>query len=162
MHPALFAPALLRACLLLLVCLTPILATAAAPMVMLVVSRDESWFHEAYPEHADLDGDGVPDSTYRDIVAYPGYFHPGLCYRYDDVDDRFEPAGGNDGTGNGHYCSGAAADAFSGNFLNWATMTRMDLVRRALYGGRRVLDTAALTVLERAQLPGDGHSFAKT
>ncbi len=137
-------------------------AIAAPPIVMLAMSRDESYFHEAWPAHLDLDGDGVPDPDYLDSFEYTGYFHPQLCYRYDDADDRFEPAGWNDGTANHHYCTAALADAFSGNFLNWATMTRIDLVRRALYGGRRVVDTTALTVLERAHLPTDAHSFAKT
>lgn len=137
-------------------------AVAAPPMVMLAISRDESYFHEAWPDHLDVDGDGVPDPGYVDSVDYDGYFHPKLCYRYDDADGRFEPAGWNDGSANHHYCTGTLADTFSGNFLNWATMTRMDLLRRALYGGRRVVDTTALTVLERAHLPTDAHSFAKT
>ena len=59
-----------------------------------------------------------------------------------------------------YYCDDVDGD-WSGNLLNWATTTRADLVRKALYGGKRVLDTAAATVLERAHLPGDAHSFAR-
>ena len=40
-------------------------------------------------------------------------------------------------------------------------MTRMDLVRKVLYGGKRSVDTTSKTVLERASLPNDAHSFAK-
>jgi len=45
--------------------------------------------------------------------------------------------------------------------LNWATMTRMDVVRKMLYGGLRSTDTSILTVLERHYLPTDAHAFAK-
>ena len=38
-------------------------------------------------------------------------------------------------------------------------MTRMDIVRKILYGGKRSTDTATDTVLERAHLPIDAHSF---
>jgi type IV pilus assembly protein PilY1 len=40
-------------------------------------------------------------------------------------------------------------------------MTRVDVVRKVLYGGYRSTDSATLTVLERANLPTDAHSFAK-
>src|SRR6185295_10156344 len=60
------------------------------------------------------------------------------------------------------YCVGASAGKWSGNFLNWMTMTRMDTVRKLLYGGYRSTDTATDTVLERAYLPTDAHSFAKS
>ncbi|WP_169249530.1 hypothetical protein [Candidatus Competibacter phosphatis] len=45
--------------------------------------------------------------------------------------------------------------------MNWATMTRMDLVRKVLYGGYRSTDSTTETVLERVLLPYDVHSFAK-
>ncbi len=64
------------------------------------------------------------------------------------------------------YCdtaaTGLAADKWSGNFLNWATMTRMDLLRKAMYGGLRYVDDNTATVLQRAEIPDDGHAFAKT
>jgi len=40
-------------------------------------------------------------------------------------------------------------------------MTRMDIVRSIFYGGSRSTDTGTKTVLERAHLPMDAHSFAK-
>ena len=46
-------------------------------------------------------------------------------------------------------------------FLNWATMSRVDEVRKVLYGGLRAIDTATNTVLERSYLANDAHSFAK-
>lgn len=44
----------------------------------------------------------------------------------------------------------AANDAFSGNYLNWATSSAIDMLRLSLTGGDRYIDTAALTILQRA------------
>ena len=63
----------------------------------------------------------------------------------------------NAATGKVPYCNGQ----WSGNFLNWAAMTRMDTLRKLLYGGLRSADSAAQTVLERDYLPTDAHAFAK-
>ena len=149
------------AVLLALLIAATLSAEAASPVVMLTLSKDESYFHKAYDDYSDLDGDGVVERSYDDRLDYDGYFHPHLCYSYSDSNQRFEPAGRTDPSAHRHYCLATQSDKFSGNFLNWATMTRMDLVRRALYGGKRVIDTTALTVLERAHLPSDVHSFAK-
>jgi type IV pilus assembly protein PilY1 len=51
-------------------------------------------------------------------------------------------------------------DAFSGNFLNWASSSAIDMLRLALTGGDRYVDTASLTILQRAVLPdGDPIHF---
>jgi type IV pilus assembly protein PilY1 len=55
------------------------------------------------------------------------------------------------------YCAGA----WSGNFLNWATMARIDIVRKILFGGLRSTDDNAVTVLERAYIPTDSHAWVK-
>jgi len=124
------------------------------PLVMLGLAIDEKAYRRAYDDLADLDGDGVIDSTYKDAVEYSGYFDPALCYAY--ADDRFRASAAADG----HRCTSAASD-WSGNFLNWLTMTRIDLIRHALYGGRRSTDDAALTILERAHVPEDNHAWVK-
>jgi type IV pilus assembly protein PilY1 len=46
-----------------------------------------------------------------------------------------------------------ANDAFSGNFLNWASSSAIDMLRLSLTGGDRVIDTTTLTVLQRAIIP---------
>ena len=143
----------------LLTVLSAQLASAVNPQLMLTMSRDDQWFFKAYGDDRDLNGDGIVERSYRDTVEYQGYFHPHRCYRY-DAGNVFVVAGIATGA-NRHYCSDGAADAWSGNFLNWASMTRLDLLRKALYGGYRSTDTAALTVLERTHLPTDGHSFVK-
>lgn len=128
--------------------------TSATPLVMLDASNDNQLYFKAYNEYTDLDGDGVPETTYKHSVDYFGYFDKGLCYTYSSANARFEPSA----TTSDKYCNGST---WSGNFLNWATMTRMDEVRRILFGGRRSTDTGSDTVLERVYLPNDAHSFAK-
>lgn len=134
----------------------PFLASAAPPLVMLVMSRDHRLFFKAYNDVMDLDDDGVVDTTYKDTVEYFGYFNPNGCYEYDTSDSRFEVRSAATGT-NSHYCS----SRWSGNFLNWATMARMDVIRKVFYGGKRSVDTSNTTVLQRVKLPRDAHSWVK-
>jgi len=131
---------------------TPLFLTQPAePRVMLNVSNDQQLYFKAYNDFSDLDKDGVPETTYKNSISYYGYFDPSKCYNY--VNSRYEPVS----ITADHYCAGT----WSGNFLNWATMTRIDTVRKILYGGLRSTDTATETVLERSFLPNDAHSFAK-
>lgn len=132
------------------------LTGAVQPLVMLNISKDHQLSYKAYNDYSDLDGDGDPETTYKDTINYYGYFDSQKCYTYNTTSNRFVPAAAATGT-NLHYCSGQ----WSGNFLNWGTMTRMDAVRKLLYGGKRSTDTATLTVLERQFLPTDAHAFAK-
>ena len=129
------------------------------PMVMLAMSNDHQLFTKAYNDYSDLDGDDDPETSYDDSIDYYGYFGSNLCYAYVGGADRFEPRTTASGT-NGHAC-GASSSPWSGNFLNWATMTRADVIRKVLFGGKRSTDTASSTVLERAFLPEDAHAFAK-
>jgi len=135
-------------------------ASSAPPLVMMVMSRDEQLFIKAYPDYTDLDGDGLVDTTYNDHFDYSGYFDSGLCYTY--ASSQFKASGVATGASaaNGeknHQCSGA----WSGNFLNWVAMSRLDVVRLVLSGGYRSTDTSTRTVLERANIPNDLHAWAK-
>ncbi|CAG0889455.1 unnamed protein product [Cyprideis torosa] len=127
------------------------------PLVMMNVSRDHQLSYKAYNDYSDLDGDSKAEITYQDSIEYYGYFDSKKCYTYDTEGNRFVPAEMATGSNN-HYCTG---EKWSGNFMNWATMTRMDVVRKMLYGGMRSEDTATSTVLERHYLPTDAHAFAK-
>ena len=133
------------------------------PKVMLTMSRDHQYFYKAYNDFSDLDNDGEIDISYKNDFSYYGYFDPDKCYSYDERSfpgagqlEHFLPA---DFTPD-HYCD-AVGGEWSGNFMNWATMTRMDIIRKIIYGGRRFEDHEDFTVLERALLPTDAHSFAK-
>ncbi len=135
----------------------PVISTPSAPpLVLLGMSVDNQLFRKAYTDYTDLDSDGTLDTTYTDSFDYYGYFNSGFCYSY--ASGVYSPNGVVD-TGT-HQCSGAAGN-WSGNFLNWASMTRMDVVRKVLYGGLRSSDTASETILQRALIPSDTHAFVK-
>ncbi|MDO9226559.1 MAG: PilC/PilY family type IV pilus protein [Pseudomonadota bacterium] len=136
------------------------ISSSIPPQVMLDVSKDQQLYKKAYSDYSDLDGDGQLETGYKHAIDYYGYFDSYKCYSYSTGNQRFEPTS----TSDSKYCSGL----WSGNFLNWATMTRMDAVRKLLYGGLRSTDQTfaaggvnALTVLERSYLPTDAHAFAK-
>lgn len=130
------------------------------PLMMMVMSRDEQLFNKAYSDYSDIGGgvdgaeDGIIDTTYLDKFEYGGYFDPKLCYSY--ASGVFKAASSAGGT-NGHSCT----SRWSGNFLNWITMSRLDVMRSVLYGGRRSTDTNDATVIERAQIPNDLHAWVK-
>lgn len=90
------------------------------------------------------------DSTYSPATKYIGYFDTESCYTYVNDPDaalrRFDRIG----AATNRTCGGAG---FSGNFMNWATSSAIDILRLGLTGGDRVVDTASLTVLQRAVLP---------
>ena len=135
-----------------------------APMVMLNMSKDHQLFFKAYNEYSDLDGDGIIETQYKHSYKYYGYFDNQRCYQYNTSSNRYIPTRKVDATGYCNYSGGSAE--WNGNFMNWGTMTRADVVRRILYGGFRSTDDsivsgASLTVLERAHLPTDAHAFAK-
>jgi len=132
----------------------PFLASSVPPLVMLVMGRNHKLYYEAYNDASDLDGDGTLDITYKpDDIDYYGYFDSYKYYEYDN--NRFEPVG---------FTADKKAPAgnyWSGDFLNYVTMTRMDALRKVLYGGYRSVDTDSDTVLERVFVPQDAHSWGK-
>jgi len=140
---------------------TPLYAAQSQPpLMMMVMSRDEQLFNKAYSDYTDLDepADGIIDSTYKDTFPYEGYFDPKLCYSPSGTgDNSVFKAVGRAGGANGHSCT----RQWSGNFLNWVTMSRLDILRYVLYGGQRSTDTTAKTVLERASIPNDLHAWVK-
>ena len=136
------------------------LVAPVKPIMMFNMSKDHQLFFKLYDDYSDITGDGNIDTTYNNSFDYYGYFDSKKCYIYDSANGRFSPL---TTPAVNHYCQETTDTTryWSGNFLNWATMTRMDAVRKILYGGYRSTDTNTLTVLERAFLPNDAHSFAK-
>ena len=171
----------------------PFVGTAASgvtlPRFLISMSRDEQLFYAAYDGLQDLDEDGRPDLTYKPAVQYYGYFDPDKCYGYrrntanlrfgngvvqsDSNNWFFDPVAFSPRDSLGNYtrdCSGVANGRWSGNYLNWATMTRLDLLRKVLYGGKRLVDEADITtgagvgnevILRGEPLPTDPHSYAR-
>ena len=99
--------------------------------------------------------------NYSTGFEYLGYFDPNKCYMYRasatdtttapnvaNPDSYFYPVG----KASSHACTGQ----WSGNFLNWASMQTIDPFRWALTGGYRVIDSPALTVVEKAWATGQG------
>lgn len=132
---------------------TPLFVTSSVPPLnMLVMGRDHKLYYEAYNDASDLDGDGVLDVGFKPSITYYGYFNTGVCYSH--TNGRFEPTAV---AGASNTCS----NAWSGNFLNYLATSRMDALRKVLYGGYRATDTASETVLRAAFIPQDAHSSGK-
>lgn len=152
------------------------------PLIMLLLGRDHSMYYEAYNDLTDLDEDGSVDGVFTPHVIYDGIFESNWCYQYDK--DMFvmkklavatESYGGNPV----YKCTGAASGLWSGNFLNYMTSSRMDIVKRILIGGQRYTnlancstkspneiygtcrDSSGYPVLSRQYIPHDTHGWAK-
>ncbi len=133
---------------------TPLFVTESVPPLnMLVMGRDHKLYYEAYNDASDLDGDGVIDVGYKPSIDYYGYFDSNRCYSYSTTDNRFNP----EGPATDKKCSGQ----WSGDYLNYLTTSRIDAMRKVLYGGYRSTDTATDTILERSHIPQDAHSWGK-
>lgn len=132
-------------------------ASPVPPLNMLVMGKEHKNYYEAYNDASDLNGDGQIDVGYKpNVIDYFGYFNSQVCYNWSAANTRFEPAGAGTGT-RGKQCSGQ----WSGDFLNYLTTSRMDALRKVLYGGFRAQDTATDTTLQGAFLPQDAHSWGK-
>ena len=147
--------------------------TALPPLNMLVMGKDHKIYFSAYNDTSDLDGDGILDVGYRGWVLkedrvegespfkidYYGYFNSYVCYAWsgttgESASGQFVPQSyTSDKT-----CGGTS---WSGDFLNYLTTSRMDALRKVLYGGYRAVDDADKTVLEGSFFPQDGHSWGK-
>ena len=116
-------------------------------------------------------GSNSRDDAYTNSKEYLGYYDAESCYTYNNAPtetpaspltttdykrfDRTGPAlalSAPDVT-QPFKTSRMCTDAFSGNFLNWASNSAIDMLRLALSGGDRYIDSPTLTVLQRAVLP---------
>ena len=132
------------------------IAQAPPPLTMLVMQRDADLFYEAYNDAADIDGDGVLDVGFKPSIEYFGYFDAYLCY--DHNGSYFVPQARAVSSGTTpRTCSGL----WSGNWLNYITTTRMDALRRVLYGGWRSTDSTTTTILERSYIPQTSRAWAR-
>ncbi|QLI80764.1 hypothetical protein HZU75_04045 [Chitinibacter fontanus] len=141
------------------------------PLNMLVLGKDHRLYYEAYNDASDLDGDGNYDIGYQGWrvkagysegkgnfkIDYYGYFDSYKCYSYNSSSTRFEPIN----TTTNKKCRSYSGARWSGDFLNYLTTSRIDAIRRVLYGGKRSTDTASETVIERAFIPQDAHTWGK-
>ena len=134
---------------------TPLfIGQSAPPLILLTMGRDHKLYYEAYNDASDLNDDGVLDIRYKPAIDYYGYFDSHKCYSYGS--GVFTPV---ENTTN-KQCSGSTG-RWSGDYLNYLTMSRMDALRRVLYGGYRSTDSTTETILERSYIPQDAHSWGK-
>ena len=103
------------------------------------------------------------DGTYTNTNEYLGYYDAEACYTYNNAPTETPGTGQTVADYKRFDRSGAAtsrkcANAFSGNFLNWASSSAIDMLRLALSGGDRYIDTASLTILQRAVIPNGNPS----
>lgn len=139
----------------------PFITSSAPPLVMLAMGRDHKLYYEAYNDASDLNDDGELDVLYKPNIDYYGYFDSYKCYTYSSSAttgaSKFIPVAKTADK----KCTDANDAYWSGDFLNYLTMSRMDTLRKVLYGGYRSQDDTSATVLERVYLPKDGHSWGK-
>ncbi|HSC67491.1 MAG TPA: hypothetical protein VLC79_07365, partial [Cellvibrio sp.] len=106
---------------------TPLFLQAPVrPIMMLNMSKEHQLFFKLYDDYSDItraDGgapDDNPDLTYNNNFDYYGYFDSNKCYTYSN--SLFSPARFRSAS---KLCNqDGATGEWSGNFLNWATMTR--------------------------------------
>jgi type IV pilus assembly protein PilY1 len=88
--------------------------------------------------------------------TYIGYFDSEKCYNYNNSNQYFEPVSAV--LNSKRECPGNKNGGFSGNFMNWATMTSVDMFIKTATGGNRIVDESSgdnpRTVVRRAQSSG--------
>ena len=87
--------------------------------------------------------------NYTVANEYIGYFDVNSCYTYINNADASLKRFDRSGAATAHTCGGTG---FSGNFMNWATGSAIDVLRLGLTGGDRIKDEEDLTILQRAIL----------
>jgi type IV pilus assembly protein PilY1 len=157
---------------------TPLSATVGAtPLAMLIAGRDHKLFYEAYNDASDINNDGAIDVRFKPSINYYGLFDSTLCYTYSGNSDSysisnasniatenaemFRPTSQAGAMGTTNFGKCAGANEWSGNWLNYVTTSRIDALRKVLYGGHRDVDSTTQTVLRRAYIPQDAHSWGK-
>ncbi len=91
--------------------------TAVKPNILIILDNSGSMNLMAFGY--DADGYYHPDD-FDPNISYYGYFNPDMQYAYSGAGNEFDA----DPTGD-----------WNGSFLNWMTMRRVDVARRALVGG---------------------------
>jgi type IV pilus assembly protein PilY1 len=126
---------------------------AAKPTLSLALSVE---FPTVGAQYTPPIANDTTDNSYKQLTEYLGYYDADSCYVYVNTPaalagyttadlKRFDRSG----AAVNHGCGGKA---FSGNFMNWATSSAVDILRLGLTGGDRVVDTPELTVIQRAVL----------
>lgn len=134
---------------------TPLfLVTSVNPNVLFNMSVETPMGGAAYNDQPNADtgctgrvnDGGTVGICYFPAQEYLGYYDPNKCYTYNSSIGFFRPASNVLNTN--HECSGE----YSGNFMNWASMTAMDMFVWTMTGGNRVDDGADnKTIIQRTR-----------
>jgi type IV pilus assembly protein PilY1 len=135
-----------------------LIANSADPNILFNMSVETPMGGAAYNDQPDSDGcsgrvndGGTVGICYFKTKTYLGYFDPNKCYAYSS--GRFNPVGL---ANSDHECTAK----FSGNFMNWSTMTAMDMFVWTMTGGNRIDDGAdTTTVIRRARKQNNNSWF---
>ena len=146
---------------------TPLhLIAAVNPNILLNMSVEVPMGGAAYNDQAGVLANGTNcggrsskiGTCYFSTEEYLGYFDPNKCYSYSNADHASDSSTENPRTGyfyptqaasTDHSCQGGGK--FSGNFMNWATMTAIDMFVVTMTGGNRVVDLVDETIVRRAR-----------
>ncbi len=139
-------------------------------LVMIMMSKDHSMYYEAYNDMTDLDGDNQIDGFFKPTIVYDGLFDSSICYEYSNKVFKMSKKANVTKTSDGstvYTCN----SQWSGNFLNYVTTSRMDMVKRILIGGQRgytssngymkTVQVDGYPVLVRQWIPHDTHAWVK-
>lgn len=144
------------------------LAGGAMPNLLLMIDNSASMYDLAYVEEADE----CLDDSYVNTSAYAGYFEVDQDYIYDLTDKRFEkvstvPLCANTKYSNAYLnvCIDETSTPYtlvnfhaSGNYLNWATASKLDVEKKVLTGGKYDSSSSELIMESRGCL---NRSFVK-
>lgn len=138
----------------------PLAGSGIKPNLLLMIDNSASMYDLAYTNTSASTPTYCLDDTYDDVTPYRGYFEPDSYYRYDFAAGSFVPAADQSGIpgsascgalNKGGYLCVNTVDALSGmgypyqsvdhllargNFLNWLTMSKLDIEKEALTGGK--------------------------
>lgn len=100
------------------------------PNIMVLMDNSLDMYYAAY------------SSNYDPTKTYVGYFKPNIYYKY--TSQTFIE------------CTGPSTDCkFYGNLMNWATMSRFDLLQKVLIGGRTVAKPPSGNIHTLGSLSGE-------
>ena len=140
----------------------PLYSTPAGDKPVLALSLSVE-FPTVGAQYVDVPNTNL-DNSYANTKEYLGYYDAESCYAYNDAPTETPVAPqtaadykrfGRVGAAVTRMCNTSFPNAFSGNFLNWASNSAIDMMRLALTGGDRYVDTSSLTILQRAVLPNE-------
>lgn len=155
----------------------PFAAAGIKSNLLLMLDNSASMYDLAYLNPAALNNPSTSclDDSYQDSKNYSGYFEPDTSYRYQT--DRFVPVATLSScsssscvsTGYLHLQMTTVAPVTvtvfeaRGNFLNWLSMSKLDIQKKVLTGGKFLPDggTAGKGVLQAESRGCQGKRFVK-